>query len=84
MAAKVLLLNDDRTTMEFVVQVLENVFGKTREEALKMVLEIHRDGSGICGVYDLARAWDLATSVAKLAGQNHYPLRCVVEPDVTI
>jgi ATP-dependent Clp protease adaptor protein ClpS len=84
MAAKVLLLNDNRTTMEFVVQVLESIFGKTRDEALRMVLEIHRDGSGVCGVYDPARAWDVAESVAKLARQNHHPLRCVVEPDVTI
>jgi ATP-dependent Clp protease adaptor protein ClpS len=84
MAAKVLLLNDNKTTMEFVVQVLENIFGKTRDEALKMVLEIHRDGSGVCGVYDLDRAWNVAESVTKLARQNNYPLRCVVEPDVTI
>jgi ATP-dependent Clp protease adapter protein ClpS len=48
-AAKVILLNDDKTTMEFVVQVLENIFGKTRDEALKMVLGIHRDGAGVCG-----------------------------------
>jgi len=47
--AKVLLLNDDETTMEFVVQVLEGVFEKPREEALKLMLEIHRDGSGECG-----------------------------------
>jgi ATP-dependent Clp protease adaptor protein ClpS len=84
MAAKVLLLNDNKTTMEFVVQVLENIFGKTRDEALKMVLEIHRDGSGICGVYDPERAWKVAESVVRLARQNNYPLRCVVEPDVTI
>ena len=49
--AKVLLLNDKETTMEFVVQVLEGIFGKTREQALKLVLEIDRDGSGECGVY---------------------------------
>jgi ATP-dependent Clp protease adaptor protein ClpS len=83
MAAKVLLLNDDKTTMEFVVQVLENIFGKTRDEALKMVLDIHRDGAGVCGVYEPERAWNIAESVARLARQNHYPLRCVVEPDVT-
>ena len=47
--AKVLLLNDDEPTMEFVVQVLEGVFEKPREEALKLMLEIHRDGSGECG-----------------------------------
>jgi ATP-dependent Clp protease adapter protein ClpS len=52
-AARVLLLNDDDTTMEFVVRVLERVFGKTHEEALKLVLDIHRDGSGECGVYTI-------------------------------
>jgi ATP-dependent Clp protease adaptor protein ClpS len=83
MEAKVLLLNDDRTTMEFVVQVLEDIFGKTREEALRMVLDIHRDGSGVCGTYDRERAWNLAKSVADLARRNHYPLRCVVEPAVS-
>src|SRR5213080_2820103 len=54
--ARVLLLNDDDTTMEFVVHVLERVFGKTHEEALKLVLEIHRDGSGECGVYMIEQA----------------------------
>jgi ATP-dependent Clp protease adaptor protein ClpS len=81
MAAKVLLLNDDKTTMEFVVQILEDIFGRTRDEALKMVLDIHRDGSGVCGVYDPERAWNIAESVTRLARQNHYLLRCVVEPE---
>jgi ATP-dependent Clp protease adaptor protein ClpS len=84
MAAKVLLLNDNRTTMEFVVQILETIFGKTRDEALRMVLDIHRDGSAVCGIYDPERAWNVAESVAKLAQRNHYPLRCVIEPDVTV
>ncbi|MBV8924210.1 MAG: ATP-dependent Clp protease adaptor ClpS [Bradyrhizobium sp.] len=80
MAAKVLLMNDDKTTMEFVLRVLEDIFGKTREEALKMVLEIHRDGSGVCGIYEPARALEVAERVTALARQNHYPLRCLVEP----
>ena len=50
-SAKVLLLNDDQTTMEFVVLVLESIFGKARDEALELVLAIHRDGCGECGVY---------------------------------
>jgi ATP-dependent Clp protease adaptor protein ClpS len=81
MPAKVLLLNDDKTTMEFVVEVLEHVFNKTREEALKMVLEIHHAGSGVCGIYEPERAWELATRVRELARQNGYPLRCLVEPE---
>ena len=83
MPAKVLLLNDDKTTMEFVVQVLESIFGKTRDEAIKLMLEIHRDGSGVCGVYEPDHAWKVAEEVAGLARQNHQPLRCVVEPDLT-
>jgi ATP-dependent Clp protease adaptor protein ClpS len=77
---KVLLLNDDETTMEFVVQVLESVFGKTREEALKLVLEIHRDGSGECGVYAVGQASTIVARVAALADRNGYPLRCITEP----
>jgi ATP-dependent Clp protease adaptor protein ClpS len=77
---RVLLLNDDETTMEFVVQVLEGVFGKTREEALKLVLEIHRDGRGEGGVYTVERASDIAARVAELARRNGYPLRCAIEP----
>ena len=81
MTAKVLLLNDNTTTMEFVVQVLEEVFGKTREEALRLVLEIHRDGSGVCGQYTPEQALDLARTVKERARRNQHPLRCVVEPD---
>ena len=70
--AKVLLLNDNETTMEFVVQVLEGIFGKTREEALKLVLEIHRDGSGECGEYNVERASDIAAQVESLAERNRF------------
>ena len=77
---KVLLLNDDETTMEFVVQVLESVFGKTREEALKLVVEIHREGSGECGVYTVGQASTIVARVAALADRNGYPLRCITEP----
>jgi ATP-dependent Clp protease adaptor protein ClpS len=80
---KVLLLNDEETTMEFVVQVLEDVFGKTREEALKLVLDIHRDGSGECGVYTPEQASKVIERVAELARRNLYPLRCIVEPSST-
>lgn len=61
---KVPLLNDDETTMEFVVQVLESVFGKTREEALKLVLEIHRDESGECQSSSRVQPrWPIATAI---------------------
>jgi ATP-dependent Clp protease adaptor protein ClpS len=80
--AKVLFLNDNETTMEFVVQVLEGIFGKTREEALKLVLEIHRDGSE-CGEYNVERASDIAARVESLAERNRFPLRCIVKPSST-
>ena len=83
MAAKVLLLNDDKTTMEFVVQILKAIFGKTHEEALRLVLDIHRNGSEVCGIYSSDRAWKVAETVTELARRNHYPLRCVVEPEST-
>jgi ATP-dependent Clp protease adaptor protein ClpS len=78
--ARVLLLNDDTTTMEFVVQVLEGVFGKTREEALKLVLDIDRNGSGECGVYPVAQASTFVARVTALADRSGYPLRCIAEP----
>jgi ATP-dependent Clp protease adaptor protein ClpS len=81
--ATVLLLNDDETTMEFVVQVLGAVFGKTHEEALKLMLEIHRDGSGECGVYPLERASEIAAQVDALARGNGFPLGCIVKAGST-
>jgi ATP-dependent Clp protease adaptor protein ClpS len=78
--AKVLLVNDDETTMEFVVQVLEGIFGKTYEEALKLVLEIHRNGRGECGVYTVEQASAVIARVAALANRSGYPLRCITEP----
>jgi len=81
MAAKVLLLNDDETTMEFVVQILEEIFGKPQEEALKLLLDIHHNGSGVCGTYAPEEAWKVAKTVTELARQRHYPLRCIVEPE---
>jgi ATP-dependent Clp protease adaptor protein ClpS len=65
--------------MEFVAQILEDVFGKTREEALKLVLEIHHNGSGECGVYTPERASQIAERATELARLNRCPLRCVVE-----
>ena len=82
--AKVLLLNDDETTMAFVVQVLEDIFGMTRDEALKLMLEIHRDGRGECGVYTVEDASDMAARVDELARRHGFPLRCVVEPNATV
>ena len=79
-SAKVLLLNGDQTPTEFVVQVLEAIFGKTHDEALKLMLAIDCDDSGECGVYTPELASKIADQVAELARQNGYPLRCIVEP----
>jgi ATP-dependent Clp protease adaptor protein ClpS len=78
---RVLLLNDDETTMEFAVEVLEEIFGKTRDEAIKLMLEIHNNGRGECGVYSLEEAGQLAERVTEMARQNGFPLRCIVESD---
>jgi len=78
---RVLLLNDDETTMEFAVEVLENIFGKTRDEAIKLMLEIHNNGRGECGVYSPEEAGQLVERVTELARQNGFPLRCIVESD---
>ena len=64
-STKVLLLNDDQTTMEFVVQVLEVIFGKTSDEAIKLMLAIYRDGSGECGVYTPELTSKIAEQVAR-------------------
>ena len=72
---KVLVFNDDVTSMEFVAKVLETVFEKSRDEALKIVLEAHHDGRAICGVYAEARARDLASQAMVLAQRAGYPLR---------
>ena len=77
-STKVLLLNDDQTTMEFVVQVLEVIFGKTRDEAIKLMLAIHRDGCGNAALHARTPS-KIAEQVAELARQNGYPLRCIVE-----
>ena len=82
-SAKVLLLNDNRTTMEFVVLILEEIFGKTRDDAIRLVVNIDEDGSGVCGVYEPGQAWNIAERVTQLARQNYFPLRCLIEPDLT-
>ncbi len=66
--------------MEFVVQVLENVFGKTYDEALKLVIEIHHNGRAVCGIYTPEQASRVVDRVAQLARRNLYPLSCIAEP----
>jgi len=78
---KVLLLNDDYTPMEFVVQVLETFFNKTREEATRIMLHVHRKGVGLCGVYTYEVAETKVTQVMDAARQAQHPLQCTMEKE---
>ena len=78
---KVLLHNDDYTTMEFVVHVLETVFCHPSPVAMKIMLSIHHRGVGIAGVFPYEIAETKATKVMDLAREAEYPLLCTVEPD---
>ncbi len=76
---KVLLLNDDYTTMDFVVYILETVFHKPHEEAVRIMLHVHQRGMGVCGVYTKEIAETKVSMVHDLARKNQYPLRCIME-----
>ncbi len=76
---KVLLLNDDYTPMEFVVLVLQKFFGMTRERATQVMLKVHRDGMGICGVFPRDVASTKVQQVAAYARKYQHPLQCVME-----
>ncbi|HWR57332.1 MAG TPA: ATP-dependent Clp protease adapter ClpS [Thermodesulfovibrionales bacterium] len=76
---KVLLLNDDYTTMDFVVQVLESVFRKSPPEAVQIMLHVHKRGFGLCGVYTRDIAETKVATVHELARGKGFPLRCEME-----
>jgi ATP-dependent Clp protease adaptor protein ClpS len=78
---KVLMLNDDYTPMEFVVHVLERFFQKSREEATRIMLHVHRRGVGVCGLFTYEVAETKVTQVMDLARQNQHPLQCTIEKD---
>ena len=77
---RVILLNDDYTPMEFVVQVLEQFFGMNREEATQVMLAVHTKGKGVCGIYPQDIAETKASQVNESARENGHPLLCEVEP----
>lgn len=76
---KVMLLNDDYTTMEFVVEVLVYVFQKSPEEATRIMLNVHRSGVGVCGIYPFEVAETKVDTVENLARENGFPLKCIME-----
>src|SRR5713226_819566 len=76
---KVLLHNDDYTTKEFVVQVLQYVFHKEPTEAVQIMLHVHRKGIGVAGVFSYEIAETKVAVVESLARQNEYPLKCTME-----
>ncbi len=78
---KVIRLNDDYTTMEFVVAVLQKFFGKTTAEAHKIMLSVHQTGRGLCGVYPYGIAETKISQVHDFARQNEMPLKCTLEKE---
>jgi len=76
---KVLLLNDDYTPMDFVVVVLQKFFSLSREKATQIMLKVHRDGAGVCGVFPRDVAATKVEQVTAFAHQYQHPLRCVME-----
>ena len=78
---RVLLHNDDYTTMEFVVEILMYVFSKSPESAAKIMMNVHQKGIGVCGVYNHEIAETKVDTVHNLARESGYPLRCSMEQE---
>ncbi|HIJ72638.1 MAG TPA: ATP-dependent Clp protease adapter ClpS [Candidatus Hydrogenedentes bacterium] len=78
---RVLLHNDDYTTMDFVVAVLEGIFRKPRDEAVRIMLNVHHGGTGVCGVYPGQVAETKVAQVHAHAKTCGYPLKCSMEPE---
>jgi ATP-dependent Clp protease adaptor protein ClpS len=78
---KVILHNDDYTTQDFVVWVLESVFRKQEQDAVRIMLEVHRKGRGVAGIYPFDVADTKAAQVKALAEAKEYPLLCTLEPE---
>ncbi|HXZ97089.1 MAG TPA: ATP-dependent Clp protease adapter ClpS [Burkholderiales bacterium] len=76
---KVVLLNDDYTPMDFVVAVLQTIFLMNREQATQIMLKVHREGMGVCGVYPRDVAATKVEQVVAFAKQHQHPLQCVME-----
>ena len=78
---KVLLLNDDYTTMDFVVEILESIFNKPPAEAFRIMMQVHTQGRGLCGVYPLEIAETKVATVEDRARDNGFPLKALLEKE---
>src|SRR5438874_9276654 len=76
---KVMLLNDDYTPMDFVVVVLQTVFAMSREKATQVMLQVHREGMGVCGTYTREVAAAKVDQVLGIAKKHQHPLQCTME-----
>jgi len=76
---KILLLNDDFTPMEFVIEVLKLFFSMNQEQATRIMLKVHTEGVGVCGVYPSDIASTKVKQVVEFSRKNQHPLRCVME-----
>ena len=76
---RVLLINDDYTPMEFVVDILETIFSMERTRATQVMLEVHTKGKGVCGVFNYEIAETKVAQVISLAQQHQHPLLCTME-----
>ena len=75
----VLMLNDDYTPMDFVVFLLKKIFDKSNNDSTSIMLNIHKNGSGLCGVYSYEIAETKTLEVMKIAKENGYPLQCILK-----
>lgn len=78
---KVLLHNDDYTTMEFVIDILASIFNRTTEDAVRIMLRVHHEGIGLAGVYPKAVAETKVAQVDRCAQAAGFPLKCSAEPE---
>ena len=76
---KVIILNDDYTPMEFVVYTIQNVFKKSHDDATRIMLKIHTEGQGVCGMFPLEIAETKMKQVLNLAKEHQHPLQCIIE-----
>ncbi len=78
---RVILLNDDYTSMDFVVMILEKIFTKTPSEAQEIMLRVHKAGKGIAGIYTREIAETKISIVSQEAKAHDFPLKCIMEPE---